>query len=313
MSMPVGALGGLCPKGSTSSPSRSWPTVDPLSSVVRMNRGVLSIRQSSVVVTGGGRGIGAATARELAARGARVVIGDVDVVAAEKTAAELGGLALPLDVTDTESWSDFLAQAEGEVGPPDVLINNAGIMPIGPFVDESDSTTRRQLDINVLGVLNGCRQVIPGMQRRGRGHLVNVASQAGKMAVAGAVTYHATKYAVVGATHALDDELRDTGIAVTCVLPGIVDTELSAGLPTTPLAPRVQPEEIAVAIRRALEKPRTEVWVPRSGAALTLAVRNTPVSARARLLKALGVQDPMLRADQAARAAYETRAQGRVR
>src|SRR5947209_20041935 len=110
-------------------------------------------------ITGGARGIGRATAAALVARGVRVAIGDLDAGLAEQTAAELGGgtVGLPLDVTDRSSFEGFLTEVETRLGPLDVMVNNAGIMPVGPFLEESDAIARRQVDINLHGVIVGSK------------------------------------------------------------------------------------------------------------------------------------------------------------
>ena len=155
-----------------------------------------------VAITGGAQGIGRATARAFVARGARVAIGDLDVGLAEKTAAELGVFAHPLDVSDQESYAGFVAAVEAELGPVDVLVNNAGIMPNGGFLELDERLDRATMEINVFGVLHGMRLVLPGMLQRGRGHVVNVASLAGKFPVPGLAVYNASKFAVVGLTAA---------------------------------------------------------------------------------------------------------------
>src|SRR5579884_3596534 len=110
-----------------------------------------SLAGQVVAITGGGRGIGRATAAALIRRGARVAIGDIEASLARQTAEELGSgtVGLPLDVTDRESFAGFLAEVESRVGPLDILINNAGIMPIGPFLEETEATAKRLVDINV--------------------------------------------------------------------------------------------------------------------------------------------------------------------
>lgn len=278
--------------------------------------GMLSTKRGSggrrdlrvAVVTGGAQGIGAATAAELARRGLAVAIGDVDVERAQDTAGRLGARAGRLDVTDPASWDAFLEDVEAGLGPVDVLVNNAGIMPVGLFTEEPDAVTDLQLAVNVRGVLLGCRAVLPGMLERGRGHLVDVASQAGKIGVAGGVTYCATKWAVVGLSHALDDELRDTPVTVSCVLPGMVHTELSTGVRPTRWTPRVEPQDVAAAIADTLQRPRREVWVPRARATMT-ATRMLPARPRARLSRLLGIGDALLDAE-TARRDYEARARG---
>ena len=165
-----------------------------------------------VAITGGARGIGKATAQALVRKGAKVAIGDLDVELAQKTAAELGGdtLALELDVTRRDSFEGFLDQVEERLGSLDVLVNNAGIMPIGDFVEESDRTAQMMVDINVHGVLYGMKLALPGMQRRNSGHIVNIASQAGKAGFPGGATYCGTKHFVVGASEAVRQEVRET-------------------------------------------------------------------------------------------------------
>ena len=164
----------------------------------------------------------------------RVAIGDVDLEAARKTAAELGpsAVALPLDVTDRDSFAAFLDGAEEQLGPLDVLVNNAGIMQIGRFIDEDDLTARRMVDINIHGVILGMKLALERMIPRDRGHIVNISSQAGKFGAPGGATYSATKHAVVGLTEAVRGELRLMGahIDVSYVMPFVVNTELGSGL-----------------------------------------------------------------------------------
>ena len=188
----------------------------------------------TVAITGAARGIGRATAEALTRQGMRVAIGDVDVETAQRTAAELGptAVALALDVTDRGSFSSFLDEAERQLGPIDVLVNNAGIMQIGRFIDEDDTTARRMIDINLHGVILGTKLALERMIPRGRGHIVNVASQAGKFGTPGGATYSATKHAVVGLTEAVRGEMRLMGadINLSYVMPYVVKTELGSGL-----------------------------------------------------------------------------------
>ena len=143
-----------------------------------------------------------------------------------------------------------------------MLVNNAGIMPVGPFLDESAATTRRIVDINVHGVLNGMKIVLPRFVARRHGHLVNVASMAAKVPAPGGVTYTGTKHFVLGASDAVRQELRGTGVEVTCLMPGPVLTEMMAGLRPARGVRQVTVEEVAAATVAALERPRFEVHVP---------------------------------------------------
>jgi NADP-dependent 3-hydroxy acid dehydrogenase YdfG len=219
-------------------------------------------------ITGAARGIGRATAKALASEGVRVAIGDVDLASAQQAASELGpsAVALPLDVTDRSSFAAFLDRAEEQLGPIDVLVNNAGIMPVGRFLDEDDLTARRMVDINLHGVIHGMKLALARMLPRGRGHIVNISSQAGKYGAPGGATYSATKHAVVGLSEAVRGELRLMGasIDVSYVMPFVVETELGSGLGRARGMRSLQPSEVAEAIVEALHTGRVEVWVPRS-------------------------------------------------
>jgi NAD(P)-dependent dehydrogenase (short-subunit alcohol dehydrogenase family) len=221
----------------------------------------------TVVVTGGARGIGFATAKALLARGARVVIGDRDRAALDAAVAELSGAGAvsghPLDVSDRASFAAFLAAARADgAGRIDVLINNAGVMPVGSFVDQSQQTIRSSIEVNLFGVLNGCQLVLPEMVARRGGHIINIASMAGVMAIPGQVVYSAAKYGVVGLSVAMADEFASRGVEVTVVMPPFTDTDLIAGTKSSGVSKPVQPEVVAAAIVGALDKPRTHVAVP---------------------------------------------------
>lgn len=274
-----------------------------------MSKPVRSLSGSVVAITGGARGIGRATAAALIAQGGRVAIGDLDLELAQRTAAELGGgaVALPLDVTDRASFAAFLDAVEERLGPLDVLINNAGIMPVGPFVQETDATAHTLVDINLHGVINGSKLALERFLPRRRGHLVNIASTAGKAGIPGGATYCATKHAVVGLSEAIRQEVRGTDIAVSIVMPVVVRTELGSGLPEARAFKAVEPEDVADAIVEALQTRRVDVYVPR-GVSVILRMQSvlprSVVDAITRLLKAdqvLSSPDPV------ARSAYEAR------
>jgi NADP-dependent 3-hydroxy acid dehydrogenase YdfG len=262
-----------------------------------------------VAITGGARGIGKATAEGLVRRGARVAIGDVDLALAEKTAAGLGGgsVALPLDVGDRASFASFLDEAERQLGPLDVLINNAGIMPVTPFVEEAEDSYRRQIEINLIGVITGTQLAMRRMLPRNSGHVVNIASQAGKAGFPGIATYSATKHAVVGLSEAVRQELRGTAVEISCVMPTVVNTELTAGVGQKWVKP-VEATDVAEAIAAALEVPKFDVYVPKANGALLRAGALMPRAAAEAVSRAMGTDKLMTEVDHTARAAYENRA-----
>ncbi len=262
-----------------------------------------------VAITGGARGIGRATAAALIAKGARVAIGDIEEQLARTTAEQLGAgtIGLPLDVTDRGSFAAFLDEVERRLGPLDVLINNAGIMPIGSFVDETDATAARMVDINLTGVLLGSKLALERFVPRRRGHLVQIASAAGKMGFAGGATYCATKYAVVGLSESLRAELRGTNVDLSVVMPVVVNTELGSGLPETRSFKPIEPEDVAKAIVEALQTGRYEVYVPRSLSRLVRMAALIPHSAAEAAGRMLKGDQVLAHPDHLARAAYEMR------
>jgi NAD(P)-dependent dehydrogenase (short-subunit alcohol dehydrogenase family) len=268
-----------------------------------------SLSGKVVAITGGARGIGAATATALVRKGCRVAIGDLDLELAERTAAGLGGgtIALPLDVTDRASFERFLDETERQLGPLDVLVNNAGIMPVTPLVEESEESVIRQVDINLHGVITGTQLAISRMQPRNRGHIVNIASQAGKAGIPGIATYSATKHGVVGLSEAVRAEQHETGLEVCCVMPTLVNTELISGVGGR-LIRAVEPEDVANAIVDAIEVDRFDVFVPRANSALFKGTALLPRRAREWVARAMGVDKLMMQADHEARRRYEERA-----
>ena len=252
-----------------------------------------NIRGRTIAITGAARGIGFATARALLQRGARVVIGDRDVALEESAVAQLGKLGpvsgYPLDVTDPESFATFLdkARADGD-GHIDVLINNAGVMPVGPFLDHSEQAVRTAVEVNFYGVLTGCRLVLPEMVRRRSGHIVNIASLAGMLAVPGQALYAGTKFAVVGLSTALSDEFASQGVQISCVMPTFTNTELIAGTQTTAATKPVQPEDIAAAVVNTLDKPKSAVSVPYYGRFMAAATAFLPPRGRRWLSAKMG-------------------------
>ena len=260
-----------------------------------------------VAITGGARGIGRATAAALARRGAKVAIGDLDLAATEQAARELGAdvVGLQLAVTDRASFARFLEQVEHRLGPLDVLINNAGIMHVGSFVEESDEVAARQIDINLHGVITGSKLALERFLPRRTGHLVNVASTAGKAGVPGGATYSATKHAVVGLTEAIRGELRGSGVETSIVMPVPVNTQLAAGLQRGRGIGLVEPEDVANEIVDALERPRQDVFVPRSIGRITKVGAMMPRPVYEAVGRLMQTDRVLGGADSSARASYE--------
>jgi NAD(P)-dependent dehydrogenase (short-subunit alcohol dehydrogenase family) len=269
-----------------------------------------SLTGTVVAITGGGRGIGRATALALAREGARVAVGDLDQEAAERVAAELGpgALGLPLDVTDHAGFTAFLDEVEQRLGPLDVLVNNAGIMPVTPLVEESPESIARQLEINLHAVIHGTQEAMRRMVPRRTGHIVQLASLAGRTGFPQLATYCATKHGVVGLSEAVSLELRGTGVEVSVVMPGIVKTELATGLEDARGVKTLEPEEVADAIVDALSTPRFDVFLPRVSGALVQLGAALPRRLRLAVARGLKVDQATGNTDRRARAGYEARA-----
>ena len=266
----------------------------------------------TAAITGGARGIGRATAEALQRQGMRVAIGDVDAESARRTAEELGpsAVALPLDVTDRESFARFLDDAERQLGPIEVLVNNAGIMQIGRFIDEDDLTARRMIDINLHGVILGTKLALERMIPRNRGHIVNVASQAGKFGSPGGATYSATKHAVVGLTEAVRGEMRLMGanVALSYVMPYVVKTELGSGLGQARGLSELEPSEVGDSIVEALQYGTVEVWVPKRSRRTNQIVTLLPRRVSEAMGRALKADRVLTDIDAGVRSGYELRA-----
>jgi NAD(P)-dependent dehydrogenase (short-subunit alcohol dehydrogenase family) len=268
-----------------------------------------SLTGKVAAITGGGRGIGRAIAEALAREGARVAVGDLDHASAKRTADELGepAIGLPVDVTDHAGLIAFLDEVEARLGPIDVLVNNAGIMPVTPLAEESGESIARQLDLNLRAVIHGTQEAMRRMVPRRTGHIVNVASVAGRLGTPNLATYSATKHGVVGLSEAVRAELRGTGVEICVVMPAIVNTELTTGLAEARVK-RIEPEEVAAEVVNALKKPRFDVFVPRSTGPLLELTMPLPRRWREAFAQWMKADRALIEADRSARAAYEARA-----
>jgi len=250
----------------------------------------------AAIVTGGGSGIGAAIARALAARGATVVIADIDEPSAKAVAGAItadGGQASTavLDVRDAVAVADLVSQTTAEHGELDLMFNNAGIAVGGPAEQLTLDHWDRVLDVNVRGVVHGVHAAYPVMLRQGHGHIVNTASLAGLVPGPGLAPYAAAKHAVVGLSLSLRAEGASRGVKVSAVCPGFVDTPLlgrvNAGLPqiemdadAATLAQRLgklyRPDALAQDVLRGVERNRALIVAPRSARIAWRTVRYAP-------------------------------------
>ena len=219
-----------------------------------------------VLITGASSGIGAGIARELGAAGARLMLGARRTDRLEALAQEIragGGEAMTrrLDVTDRADVAAFAEAARQAWGQVDVIVNNAGIMPLSPMASMKGDEWDQMVDVNIKGVLNGIAAVLPEMTARGSGHIINIASVGALTVSPTAAVYCATKYAVRAISDGLRQERND--IRVTCIHPGVVESEL-AGTITDPVAAAamstyraiaLQPDAIGRAVRFAIEQP----------------------------------------------------------
>jgi len=224
----------------------------------------MRLEGKTALVTGGASGIGAATARRLAAEGARVAIGDLDEQGAVDLAGEVDGFACALDVADTDSVRAGVAAAVDALGEIDVLVNNAGTDRFAFFVNTDEELWDFVLGVNLRGVLAVTHAVLPKMQERRTGAIVNVASEAGRVGSQGSVVYSAAKAGVIGFTKAIARESARYRVRCNAVAPGPIETPLLNNAPqvlgeigerlkqgminATVMGRAGEPEEVAAAI-----------------------------------------------------------------
>jgi 2-hydroxycyclohexanecarboxyl-CoA dehydrogenase len=224
----------------------------------------MRLEGKAALITGGASGIGAATARRLAAEGARVAIADVDLSGAREVAGELDGAAVEMDVADAASVRAGVALAAEAVGPAEVLVNNAGTDRFGWFSQTDEEIWDLVLDVNLRGVLAVTHAALPSMHERGGGAIVNVASEAGRVGSQGSAAYSAAKAGVIGFTKTIALESARYGVRCNAVAPGPIDTPLLNSAPeqlgelgarlrqgmidSTALRRIGQPDEVAAAI-----------------------------------------------------------------
>ena len=245
--------------------------------------GVMDLHRRRVLITGASRGIGEATARAFAARGASVALVARDAAKLAALADELGGTAHPTDLLDPEVVQRLVATVEDDGGPVDVLVNNAGMDAVGAFADTDPQAIEQVFRLNLVTPVQLCRQVLPGMLERGRGHLVNISSLAGVAAYPGMATYAATKAGLTQFTEVLALDLKGLPVGTTVVQLGPIPTDMldhvNAYAPTRDSFDRgyklklivdIPREQVAEAIVHAVEKGRTHVRLPKRAMAFPL-------------------------------------------
>jgi uncharacterized protein len=229
----------------------------------------VKIGGTSVLLTGGSRGLGPFIARALVLRDARVTLAARSADDLEEVRASLDPdrvSAVPGDVTEPADRARMIKAAEEAFGPVDILVNNAGIESVLPFTEYDEDEIRSIVQVNLDAPIQLTRLAMPGMVERGRGHVVNIASLAGKAAVPYNTVYSATKHGLVGFTYSLREELHGTGVSVSVVCPGFV---AEAGMFTTwehGEVPRgsgtlTDPRKVAAAVIRAIEQDKPDVVV----------------------------------------------------
>jgi short-subunit dehydrogenase len=248
-----------------------------------------SVAGKVVAITGGARGIGLAIATALHSSGAKIAIGDIDEPGTAAAGERLGlPLAMKLDVTDRSSFTGFLNAVENQLGPLDVLVNNAGLITVGSAVEEADEPTRRLFDVNVHGVILGTKLAADRMLPRRRGHVINIGSLASVLPTEGIATYCATKHAVLGYTDAVRLENHGSGVHFTVVMPTLTNTDMVAGVGHAKGFKNAEPEDVARAVVDVIGKPQPRVAIPRSLGATVWVQRLMPIGLAEALSRALG-------------------------
>ena len=210
------------------------------------------IKNKVAVVTGAGRGIGRAVAVELARMGARVVLASRSASELEETARIIGtASAIPTDVRNKDEVHRLLDHAASNFGPVDILVNAAGVGVSGPVIEFSDADYDAILETNLKSVFMASRYVLPSMISRGTGHIINIASIAGKVGSANLAVYCASKFGLVGFTQSLAEEVRQHGIRVSLICPGSTDTGFlgSSSKAAKSRERMLSPSDIAHAVR----------------------------------------------------------------
>jgi short-subunit dehydrogenase len=232
---------------------------------------VEQLRGRNALLTGAAGGIGGYIARALAAEGVNLVLSDLPEAPLDDLLTELRGSgvtveSVPANLAERGEVDGLIARAEEALGPVDILVNNAGLEFAGPYLDRSRNEITALIEVNLIATMLLTHAAVPGMLERGRGHVVNIASIAGKLPARSLATYSASKHGVIGFTHTLRAEYGDTPVGFSSICPGFVaragmfgriDT---GGSPPAPMRP-VQPEQVAAAVVRAIREDRAQTIV----------------------------------------------------
>jgi len=254
------------------------------------------LSRKSVLITGAGHGIGKIMAERIAALGAaKLIILDINKEALDKTAEELRAMgpevyAKICDISDREAVYKCAEEVHKQAGPVDVLINNAGVVITGEILDLPDDMHKKHIDVNLLGTLWMLKAFVPDMVKRDEGHVVNIASSAGLLAVPGMGIYCATKFAIKGLNDALRCELlnRKSRVKVTVICPYAIDTGMFAGFKTPFFMPALKPEKMAQAVVDGILKDRKIVAKPITVFALPILNALLPPGIMDAVIKILG-------------------------
>ncbi len=227
----------------------------------------MRLQNKTALVTGAARGIGQAICVYLARAGAHIMGLDLDSEAMEKTEELVRRegrefRAFVGDLTHEKEMQRLIDEIFPIYGGFDVLVNNAGVVATGPFIEQDPWTIRKVLEIDLIAMVMFTRYALPYMLKRKEGHIVNIASIAGKLGTEGLVAYGAAKHGVVGFSSALREELRDRGIGVSWICPSFVKTRLISRIRRTVMTPLLEPADVARAVVKAVEKNKIEVIVP---------------------------------------------------
>jgi short-subunit dehydrogenase len=262
---------------------------------------VKHLQGRNALITGAGGGLGQFIARSLAAEGVNLVLSDMpsaslDDRLAEARAVGVQASSVPADLTDTAALEDLIAAAAAAHGPLDILVNNAGVEFVGPYPSQTRAQLEVIVSVNLLAVLELTRLVLPGMLERGRGHVVNIASLAGKVPAPYFHTYNATKHGVVGFSHAIRAELADTPVSASAVCPGFINSvgmlgriEDQVNIP--PALGTLPPERVGTAVVRAIRKDVPEVILNKRPVRPVIALAAVFPGAAQKLARRLGTTD----------------------